>query len=570
MGLCEQCRWFRRPKPASHLLAAVFTTQHAEVSQALNKIQEDEQKQRDAEAQFKGVQARAGDRDENRRWRMRPAMTEFCAFAEDKGIYYICELKNAGGTCGDFAAGTPERHACSNCRHRGVAEGRRRDQQTEELFARKATEAAIAKSSTKDPEQLLTAHRQGAAARQAFELTGAYNAKGVVAARPGYLDVCAALSTEDEFVVCALQNPWSTCGKWEPAQAVAAPAAAPDPRPQPAPISPPAPAPLTPTAPRGAAGETLVPGPRPLTRAILADAISALEWILDVQIPPAVRAPVESSIVSSWRSGDDIGGVLQFVETYRSVHAQNVETRDAIREENQAAVVASLRAQPGPAVAQLIALYDAANAPIAWGNPPLTHEIANCYFDLMGFVHSLAANTEWLPLPDQIRDTYAQMLAAQYSSLPPPVQAWLGTLPRGWTALRAAWRNATPEMRGVLRQQVLANAGDLPQFGPPPAYAQAPYAPPPPPAYGYPGQPVPAAMAPQPVAPASADGEKSADQLLADIVKMGKEEEEKLTKEDPVQAYQVRLQNNARNAQLLSNMMQMRHESMMAIVHNIH
>ena len=80
MGICAQCTFFRRVKPASQLLARVIATTDAAVSNALTKIVEDEQKQRDAEAEFKRSQA-TGDND---KWVTRPVMSDYCGFNLDE------------------------------------------------------------------------------------------------------------------------------------------------------------------------------------------------------------------------------------------------------------------------------------------------------------------------------------------------------------------------------------------------------------------------------------------------------------------------------------------------------
>src|SRR5689334_12095291 len=78
MGVCSQCQHFRRVKPASQLLAKIFPTTDADISHALNKIVEDEDKQRDEESQYKRTQATAG----KSAWACRPVMSDYCGLNE--------------------------------------------------------------------------------------------------------------------------------------------------------------------------------------------------------------------------------------------------------------------------------------------------------------------------------------------------------------------------------------------------------------------------------------------------------------------------------------------------------
>ncbi len=635
MGICAQCKHFRRVKPPSQLLAAVYSINHAEVSQALNKIVEDENKQRDEENQYKRAQAKAG----TGLWTYRPVMADFCGLNEQSGEYYIAEIRNAGLKCKEFSAEKPVRHACQACAHRVPARGSGEDQKGEELYAKMMVQAIAAKSSTGQSEALLKGYREGAAARKAFELNGIYSAKGVVPTRPAYADHCGALTTPDEFVVCVLQNPHHTCGHWQQA---AADARAQVPSRSASTVSPPSSIALAPVPAPQTDDGVLVAGPVPLTRHVVQSFVAALSWILDVVIPPDVERLIEAVLVDDWRKEDqeDITATLEFAGTFQQVSAKNVETRDAIREEHQAEVVAKLRRETEPFAVALVQLYDAANAPIAMGNPPLTREIANCYFDLIGLLQALQHGLQWHPLPDHVKLSYVEVLASQYPSLPPAQQTWFGRLPRGWTALRAEWTNTATEARERMRQEILASLGAmanavpmLPQPGAPSGMlagaqvttdsllpqiltvAQQAWS------GGLPqgwtalrtmvqntspearkqmGQQILSSVgamaanavsmlpqaqrpvspggtvAPPPMATRSEDlprnqggGEETIDSLLSKMVADDKEEEERLAKENPAMAFQAKLHNRAVNAQLLSNVMAMRHEMGMTFARNI-
>jgi hypothetical protein len=213
-GACAKCVHFRRTRLASQLLAAAFqaNTDGAEIASALAKIVDDEHKLREAEAETKGKEGSA-----NRGlWNARPMTSDFCGLEEPKEVYRIAEVKNRDLRCGDFEPGKPERRACEDCAHRVSSQGKDHDYEMEVTFTRLLSNAVAARASSQSAEGLLQSYRAGEASRKALEISAAYESKGRLMAKPEYLDHCAALSTEDEYVVCVLQNPHHTCPAWEP------------------------------------------------------------------------------------------------------------------------------------------------------------------------------------------------------------------------------------------------------------------------------------------------------------------------------------------------------------------
>ena len=213
-GACSTCMHYRRTRLASQLLAALFdaNTEGAEIAQALAKSSEDEHKLREAEAETKGREGHAG-RD---LWAARPATSDFCGFEEQAAIYRIAEVKNRGLDCPDYAAGTPDRHACADCAHRVPAEGRTEDARMEAVYSRLIAQSVAAGASTQSSQGLLQSYRAGETSKKALEIAAAYETKGRLIAKPEYLDHCGKFSNPDEFVICVLQNPHHTCREWTP------------------------------------------------------------------------------------------------------------------------------------------------------------------------------------------------------------------------------------------------------------------------------------------------------------------------------------------------------------------
>lgn len=215
MAICAQCKHFRRVKPPSQLLAVAIGTTDAAISNALTKMGEDEQKQKEEEAAYKKQQALTDRIDAA--WATRPVMSEYCGLREADGDYLIAEVKNRDHKCADFEAGRPELRRCSDCLFRIGAAGNAIDAKWEKSFGDSSLMNTAVGTSTSTSDNLLNKYRDGVGPRKAFDITGAYQSKGIMTIKPVYLDYCGKLSNEDgnEFVVCILQNSHQTCQYWQ-------------------------------------------------------------------------------------------------------------------------------------------------------------------------------------------------------------------------------------------------------------------------------------------------------------------------------------------------------------------
>lgn len=218
MGVCSRCVYFRRVKPASQLLSgAIGPTAAAEITNALAKIVDDEQKVREGEIDVKSKDG-ARDRD---RWAARPMMSEYCGLQESDDRFFICEVRNRGQQCGDFVdvkEHPPTRRACADCSHRMPGVGARRDEAAVRQFTQLVSAAIAVQASPQIAQGLIKGQRDSTVARKALEVSGAYASKGRMISRPEYLDHCGAMSTDEEFVICALHNVHHTCPEWQPAR----------------------------------------------------------------------------------------------------------------------------------------------------------------------------------------------------------------------------------------------------------------------------------------------------------------------------------------------------------------
>jgi hypothetical protein len=341
-GPCNQCVHFRRVKPISQVFAGALDTNDAPVSDALAKIVEDERKRREAEAQYKTV-ASSLDRDY---WEGRPLMSDFCGLKEQEGQYFIAEIKNAGGRCGDFTPGERPKHRCTDCLHRVVPEGRAEDQFMEQTATDIATGNIALGLPTSLPDALLSKHREAVPARIAFEASGAYSANGHLAMAPKYLDYCMQYSTDGDYAVCLLQNLYDTCPAWRPIEAT--------------PTTEEPTVTMQPTD-----GSTNVPGsgPPPLTPAILDDATAYIAWIFDIQLPNATLTLLRQTVIDGWNAPSEWEPWLQCADLYRQVMSADPGQRAHFRRSKQQSFVDNFRnATTNPLCQQIIAIYDKVHA----------------------------------------------------------------------------------------------------------------------------------------------------------------------------------------------------------------
>ena len=215
---CEECRFLRRFRPMSQLLAQDLGTADQPLVSELLKIMQEERQQRDAEAELKSKLFE--NRDVS--WPYRPRLSDYCGCEEDNGRYLVHELKNRDGCCADWQRGETKARGCGDCRHQRRGEGGARDERKLAELAQLAANAAALSLGSQDQA---TNYRQLAGTRKAFEAAQAFYAGRVTGNPPEYLSTCAKNSTPGNVMPCVVQNPNSTCGDWSAdTQAMTAPA----------------------------------------------------------------------------------------------------------------------------------------------------------------------------------------------------------------------------------------------------------------------------------------------------------------------------------------------------------
>jgi hypothetical protein len=188
----------------------------------------------------------------------------------------------------------------------------------------------------------------------------------------------------------------------------------------------------------------------------LARLVAIAEFMLQAKLPPPTQQLLATTV-------DTFGEALfaDWLVTYDAVTAAtDDDQRLIIRESTQERWVNGMRTIPHPLPQTLVAIYDAANAPIAPGIPPLTEESANAVLDIFAFQSSVVRGAD-VPVTPPQRDAWKRHLVACYPSLAPPVQQWIGAAPLTAPMMREGWRTLTPLQQQAQRQ---IWATDLPQL----------------------------------------------------------------------------------------------------------
>lgn len=426
-NVCRECKHFRRLKPASQLLALAFSTTDATVSNALVKIQEDENQQKGPEAQFRMKKDNIGDEV----WDFRPVMSDFCGLKEEEETYLISEVKNRGGQCNDFKQGRPDTHSCSACVYRILPEGIAKDIEMEETLSGLSADSVATNSSATTPDNILSKYREGAASRKAFEASGVYSAKGTLSTKPNYLDYCSKFSMDDEFVICLLRNPYHTCMQWEentnsnPQKTEDAASLAKKSSSSSTPVF---------KLPKKQLEDVVV---SPELKDIFENYCSFWEWTLDVKLTVEARRLLHSELVNIWSTQNRIGmeNVEKNISFLDQVRKENKATQDYNRELMQQQFVPGLRQNEGdPGVRALLELYNAANVPLVPGNPPLTQKTAECAIELLNLIRT-AGHSQ--PIPEETRKDFLRKLINKYSEMSGIEQWEIGRSPLLWTAVRS-------------------------------------------------------------------------------------------------------------------------------------
>jgi hypothetical protein len=204
---CSSCRFFRRFTPLSQLLERdLGDDEH--VTSALQKMRADERERQDGEFEYRRVLVSR----RQAQWPSRPMMCDYCGKQEGDGIFLVAELKNAGRQCRDHDTGVADARPCATCLHRATGGGKERDEREMATLSQlAASQAGLGQGGgTSATENYL----KFVGTSKAAEAEKAHYAGKLTNNPPAYLPFCVKFSTRNEFVPCAIQNPFDSCPDW--------------------------------------------------------------------------------------------------------------------------------------------------------------------------------------------------------------------------------------------------------------------------------------------------------------------------------------------------------------------
>jgi hypothetical protein len=173
---------------------------------------------------------------------------------------------------------------------------------------------------------------------------------------------------------------------------------------------------------------------------------------------------VQAALVLAWSADDreTMDTIQQITDLHAQVAQMNEAERVLLREQLQPAFLDELRHSPDdPAAQWVLRIYDNAHTPLAEGSPPLTRQMSDAYLELLVFTLSDSAGQPYVEPEQELKDAWAQALAADYGSLDPDMQQALGQMPSYWAAVRLVWPTLSDDEKAQLRTEWLPLAAGM-------------------------------------------------------------------------------------------------------------
>ena len=260
----------------------------------------------------------------------------------------------------------------------------------------------------------------------------------------------------------------------------------------------------------------LEPGEPPLTRFMVDETGDFLEWLLQSPLTDGQRATVEEEMRKSWKADNrkDIDDVRELLEGREKLAEMKPGEREVVRQAVLDEAIKGWREdKESPAAQMALSIHDAANKPIAAGDPPLTRQQVDAFTEFIYFAAGQTAGVKASP-KDDVKKKMAEDVAAKYPNIPEEGRRTFGKMPLAWAAIRMLW----PDMAEAEKK-------------------------------GY------------------VDGWKASAELTALGKELGKEAQAKASSDFAANA--ARLQMQQQHFQMMSNIMRMQHETSMVIIGNM-
>lgn len=212
---------------------------------------------------------------------------------------------------------------------------------------------------------------------------------------------------------------------------------------------------------------------------------------------------------------------------------------------------------------------------IAVGPPPLTQEAADRSIDVIDFMAAAVRGVDLIDVTPTVQAAWRARLASYYPTLQLGDRYWFANAPYTYAAIASGWPQLPEMERNLYRQAWAVTLPGLLQFIDPALHAASdPLG-----LGGIPGgnfanmgsNPAPAGSNQLPQQQSRAT---SSDNTMSGLInqihsKQQQEEQEAMQSGGTAYQAQIKAQNDAANMQMLTNMSQMRFQSMMAVAKNM-
>jgi hypothetical protein len=196
------------------------------------------------------------------------------------------------------------------------------------------------------------------------------------------------------------------------------------------------------------------PAGESLTRATQERLVQFIEWTFKAPLTPSQRARLGEIIVAEWRLPQDREGLKEWLAAADHINTLAADQRPFVREKLLEEVLPALRAQAktDADARWFIALYDAANKPIAAGNPALTRQMSDATIEMTYFILGKAHGADLQPSAAD-KDEWAKALVAGWPRLAAERKREIAGSPLQWAEVRASWDAAKESDRAEVAAQ---------------------------------------------------------------------------------------------------------------------
>ncbi len=196
-------------------------------------------------------------------------------------------------------------------------------------------------------------------------------------------------------------------------------------------------------------GMRLENGTPPLTCYLVDEIADFLEWLVHSPMTVAQKETVEAELRRYWRDGmrKEIDGVTEALAARAQLATLDEARRELVRQEALAGAVAEWKQDLKDAGAKMmLAIHDAANAPIAAGEPPLTRQAVEAFAEYLAFAAGQAVGAVG-KLPQATRDGLVAKVTEGYGALSADQRELISGMPVYWASLRVGWPDLTKEQQ---------------------------------------------------------------------------------------------------------------------------